>query len=64
MTRRGRAAATPVVHSFIGPRGAPLSFPIQCDTGKELYAIRDTLGGEQAMLRFSMQQLWGDEASL
>lgn len=64
VTRRGVAGAPPVVHAFIGPRGAPLSFPIQRDTSKELYAIRDTLSNEQAVLRFSMQQLWGDEAAL
>ena len=64
VTRRNNAAATPVVHAFIGPRGAPLSFPIQRDTGKELYAIRDTVPSDQAMLPFSMQQLWGEEAAL
>ncbi|OWW21613.1 HD-GYP domain-containing protein [Noviherbaspirillum denitrificans] len=64
VTRRGIAATTPVVHTFIGPRGAPLSFPIQRDTSKELYAIRDALSSEQAMLPFSMQQLWGEEAAL
>ncbi|HYD63112.1 MAG TPA: HD domain-containing phosphohydrolase [Noviherbaspirillum sp.] len=64
VTRRGTNASTPVVHAFIGPRGAPLSFPIQRDTGKELYAIRDVLLSEQAVLRFSMQQLWGEEAAL
>lgn len=64
VTRRGTAPATPVVHAFIGPRGAPLSFPIQRDTSKELYAIRETLASDQAMLPFSMQQLWGEEAAL
>ena len=64
VTRRGKATATPIVHAFIGPRGAPLSFPIQRDTGKELYAMRDTLSCDQAMLPFSMQQLWGEEAAL
>lgn len=64
VTRRGANAATPVVHSFVGPRGAPLSFPIQRDTSKELYAIRDALASDQAMLPFSMQQLWGEEAAL
>ncbi|HJV82621.1 HD-GYP domain-containing protein [Noviherbaspirillum sp.] len=64
VTRKGKAANTPIVHSFIGPRGAPLSFPIQRDTGKELYAIRELLSGQQASLRFSMQQLWGEEAAL
>ncbi|RJF98598.1 HD-GYP domain-containing protein [Noviherbaspirillum saxi] len=64
VTRRTKAAAAPVVHAFIGPRGAPLSFPIQRDTSKELYAVRELLAPEQAMLRFSMQQLWGNEAAL
>ncbi|HYC41475.1 MAG TPA: HD domain-containing phosphohydrolase [Noviherbaspirillum sp.] len=64
VTRRGANAATPVVHAFIGPRGAPLSFPIQRDTSKELYAIREALASDQAMLPFSMQQLWGEEAAL
>jgi hypothetical protein len=64
VTRRGAAPATPVVHAFIGPRGAPLSFPIQRDTSKELYAVREVLASDQAMLPFSMQQLWGEEAAL
>ncbi|MEC4722028.1 HD domain-containing protein [Noviherbaspirillum sp. CPCC 100848] len=64
VTRRAKEASTPVVHAFIGPRGAPLSFPIQRDTGKELFAIRELLPVQQANLRFSMQQLWGDEAAL
>ncbi|HYD96225.1 MAG TPA: HD domain-containing phosphohydrolase [Noviherbaspirillum sp.] len=64
VTRRGKTAATPVVHAFIGPRGAPLTFPIQRDTGKELYTVREALSSDQAMLPFSMQQLWGDEAAL
>lgn len=64
VTRRTKSAATPVVHALIGPRGAPLSFPIQRDTAKELYAIREAVSGEQATLRFSMHQLWGDEAAL
>lgn len=64
VTRQTKSPATPVVHAFIGPRGAPLSFPIQRDTGKELYAIREALSAQQAMLPFSMQQLWGDEAAL
>lgn len=64
VTRRAKEASTPVVHAFIGPRGAPLSFPIQRDTGKELFAIRELMAPQQATLRFSMQQLWGDEAAL
>ncbi|HJV87064.1 MAG TPA: HD domain-containing phosphohydrolase [Noviherbaspirillum sp.] len=64
VTRRGKASNTPIVHAFIGPRGAPLSFPIQRDTSKQLYEIRDTLSGAEVSLRFSMQQLWGSEAAL
>lgn len=59
-----KATATPIVHTFIEPRGAPLPFPIQRDTNKELYAIRNTLHGDQAVLVFNMQQLWSDEAAL
>lgn len=62
VTQRTGASPAPVVHAFIGPRGAPLSFPIKRDTGKTLYAIHDALGPEQAVMRFSMQQLWGNEA--
>lgn len=64
VTRKGKQASTPVVHALIGPRGALLSFPIQRDTAKELFAIREALHPEQADVRFSMQQLWGKEASL
>jgi HD-GYP domain-containing protein (c-di-GMP phosphodiesterase class II) len=64
VTRKTKSAATPIVHALIGPRGAPLSFPIQRDTAKELYAVREAVSGEQATLRFSMHQLWGDEAAL
>ena len=64
VTRKGKQASTPVVHALVGPRGAPLSFPIQRDTAKELFAIHEALHPEQADVRFSMQQLWGKEASL
>lgn len=64
VTRRGKTAATPVVHALIGPRGAPLSFPIQRDTSKELHAVREAVPNELTTIRFSMQQLWGSEAAL
>jgi HD-GYP domain-containing protein (c-di-GMP phosphodiesterase class II) len=64
VTRKTKSATTPIVHALVGPRGAPLSFPIQRDTAKELYAVREAVSGEQATLRFSMHQLWGDEAAL
>jgi HD-GYP domain-containing protein (c-di-GMP phosphodiesterase class II) len=64
VTGKGETTTTPVVHALIGPRGAPLAFPIKRDTSKPLHAIRDVLDEEKAAVRFSMQQLWGDEAKL
>jgi HD-GYP domain-containing protein (c-di-GMP phosphodiesterase class II) len=64
VTGKGETTTTPHVHALIGPRGAPLSFPIKRDTSKQLYAIREVLDEDQAAVRFSMQQLWGDEAKL
>jgi HD-GYP domain-containing protein (c-di-GMP phosphodiesterase class II) len=64
VTGKGETTTTPFVHSLIGPRGAPLSFPIKRDTTKQLYAIREVLDEDKAAVRFSMQQLWGDEAKL
>lgn len=64
VTGKGAAPTTPVVHALVGPRGAPLSFPIKRDTTKQLYAIRDPMPDNQASLRFSLQQLWGEEAAM
>ncbi|RZI40870.1 HD domain-containing protein [Herbaspirillum sp. HC18] len=64
VTGRGATTTTPVVHSLIGPRGAPLSFAIKRETHKELHAVREVLHEAQAGVRINMQQLWGEEASL
>ena len=64
VTGKGASAATPIVQALVGPRGAPLSFPIKRDSAKQLFAIHDALSEDEATLRFSLQQLWGDEASL
>lgn len=64
VSKRVVGTATPIVHALIGPRGAPLSFPIKRETDREMFAIRETLTEEQAKMRFSMHQVWGDEASL
>lgn len=64
VTHKGKQPSAPVVHALLGPRGAPLSFPIQRDTAKTLFAIREALYPEQADVRFSMQRLWGKEARL
>ena len=61
---KGSTTTTPVVHALIGPRGAPLSFPIKRDTSMPLYTIREVLREDQANIRFNMQQVWGDNARL
>ena len=64
VTGRGSTTTTPVVHALVGPRGAPLSFPIRRETHKELHAIREVLHESQAGVRVNMQQVWGADASL
>ncbi|HEY8025651.1 MAG TPA: HD domain-containing phosphohydrolase [Burkholderiaceae bacterium] len=64
VTERGSAQMTPIVHALVGPRGAPLSFPIRRDTAKPRHGIREVIAHDQATLRFSLHQLWGDEANL
>lgn len=64
VTGKGNTTTTPFIHALIGPRGAPLAFPIKRDTSKSLYTIRDVLHEEQAAFRLTLQQIWGDEAKL
>lgn len=64
VTHRVMGTATPTVHVLIGPRGQLLAFPIKRETDKKLFAIQESLTEEQASIRFSMHQVWGDEASL
>ncbi|HJV74780.1 MAG TPA: HD domain-containing phosphohydrolase [Noviherbaspirillum sp.] len=63
VTRRATADSAAVVHAFIGPRNAALSLPLQRNTAQKLFSIRETVSNEQIVLRFSMQQLWGEQAS-
>ncbi len=63
VTGKGSSTTTPIVHALIGPRGAPLSFPIKRDTAKQLFAVREVLPPERAAVRCTMQQLWGAEAA-
>lgn len=64
VTQRGKTATTPVVHAYLGPWGAPLSFPIRRETAKELFAVRSALDLGEAPLPFSPRQIWGAEAAL
>lgn len=64
VSRKGRTADTPVVHALVGPRGTPLITPIKRDTTSETYAVKMALSAVQANIRFSMYQVWGNEARL
>ncbi|HEY0845943.1 MAG TPA: HD domain-containing phosphohydrolase [Noviherbaspirillum sp.] len=58
----GSSSTTPIVHALIAPDGGPLMPPQRRDTGRAPYAVREMLSEERAGVRFSMQQVWGDEA--
>lgn len=64
VSQKGGRATTPIVHALVGPRGAPLAFPIKRDTAKEMFAIKESLREEQAAIHFSLRQVWGNEASI
>lgn len=56
-------ARTPWVHSLIGPRGAPLSFPIRRKTSEALYTIRDVLDPRKLDFPIRLQAIWGSDAA-
>jgi len=64
VSRKGEGATTPIVHALIGASGVPLSIPVRRDTANEPFSIKEALHADQAHIRFSMHQVWGDEASL
>ena len=64
VSRKGEGATTPIVHALVGPSGVLLSIPVRRDTANEPFTIKEALHADQANIRFSMQQVWGDEASL
>jgi HD-GYP domain-containing protein (c-di-GMP phosphodiesterase class II) len=64
VTGRGATTTMPIVHALVGPRGEPRSFAVRRDTSVDPHGIREVLYEEQAAIRFSMQQLWGDAAKL
>ncbi|HUW50750.1 MAG TPA: HD domain-containing phosphohydrolase [Sulfuricella sp.] len=63
VSKKGEGAATPIVHALVGANGVPLALPIKRNTATETLAIKETLHESQANIHFSMQQIWGDEAS-
>lgn len=63
VTKRATADEAAIVHAFIGPRNSALSIPLQRETAKKVFAIREAVSSDQITLRFSMHQLWGDVAA-
>jgi HD-GYP domain-containing protein (c-di-GMP phosphodiesterase class II) len=64
VTHKSHAPQTPIVHSYIGPFGAPLAFPIKRDTSNKRFAVIQAILLNDAPLCFSMQQIFGNEAAL
>lgn len=64
VSQKGDGPITPIVHALVGPHGVALSIPVRRDTAGEPFAIKEALHVDQAGIRFSMHQVWGEEASL
>ena len=64
VSQKSAGADTPFVHALVGPRGAPLVIPLKRNTVSEMYAVKEALSEAQANIRFSMHQVWGNEARL
>jgi HD-GYP domain-containing protein (c-di-GMP phosphodiesterase class II) len=57
-------APSQAVHSLRDSTGAPLQPGASRDTSHDSYAIAEALTEDQAGVRFSMKQIWGELASL
>ena len=58
VTRPGENAMNPIVHSVLGPRGAPLNNPIKRDTADPDLAIRDMVPRDKTT-KLDLPRLWG-----
>ncbi|MBV8634246.1 MAG: HD domain-containing protein [Burkholderiaceae bacterium] len=63
VSAKGDAPATPVVHEIVGRGNAPRSFPLQRNSALKAFHIQEMLRMDQVNFRFSMQQVWGDDAA-
>ena len=64
VVRRGKTGTTPLVISFIAPRGGHLTYLIKRDTREKIFAVRGGVRVEQKDMPYTMQQLWGKQAEL
>jgi len=58
VTRRGSQGTVPVVHTIIGPRGAPLAKALKRDTTRDDYAIHEVVGRD-LQVTLNLHSLWG-----
>jgi len=58
VTRRGKKAHQPVVHSIVGPDGRALPAPVKRDCSEREYAIKQTLHKDQVAVRIDPELLW------
>jgi len=63
VTKRSKNSSTPVVHALLAPRGYPLPYPHKRETDNPRYAIREPLRPDWENIPFTMQHIWGKEAS-
>lgn len=64
VSEKGENANKPIVHVLVGSQGVRTASPIKRNTDiNELFTIKEVLSAE-ASVNFSMQQVWGVQASL
>lgn len=63
VTKRTKNSRAPIVHALLAPRGSPLPFPHKRETEHERYAIREAVRPDWSIIPFTMQHIWGKEAS-
>ena len=61
---RGETASTPRVCSIVGPRGMPLATPIQRDTSRPTYGVREVVDWSEVGAMPSMRVLWGSNGAV
>jgi HD-GYP domain-containing protein (c-di-GMP phosphodiesterase class II) len=64
VVQRGETASAPGVCSIIGPRGMPLAAPIQRDTGRPTYGVREVVDWADIGAMPSMRSLWGQNGAV
>lgn len=64
VSKRGQNKAQTIVHALLTQRNDPLPYPHKRETNNERYGIREPIQVKNEGIPFTMQQIWGKEASL